>query len=160
MNYFLTILFLMLIMIYYSQIGELAISFFHIPKVTFEVKIVAGFLVTFLLGMIVGFPSQLFSISYTAYWTIFFIVFFGILLFTLFNKREQLNIRFKTNKKDIFKKVLHHFSLHWFLYALVFVFSLLSMTNTQPYLWNNYHDDYYIGKMVNLVQTPHLLTTL
>lgn len=147
----------MFIMIYYSQIGELAISFFHIPKVTFEVKIVAGFLVTFLLGMIVGFPSQLFSISYTAYWTIFFIVFFGILLFTLFNKREQLNIRFKTNRKNIFKKVLHHFSLHWFVYALVFVFSLLSMTNTQPYLWNNYHDDYYIGKMVNLVQTPHLL---
>ena len=77
--------------------------------------------------------------------------------FNIFFCKEDLLDRFQKLRANPKKLLWNHLKKYWFIYTLVILFATLSIFNTVPYLWANYHDDYYIAKMVNLVGSPHLL---
>lgn len=158
MNYLLSLLFLILIFSLYFVIGDTLSKYIHTKSNTFANKIIIGFITVFLIGFLVGFPLQVFSLS----WLLFAVLFIGALV--------VFSIIIIKNRKSTFQQYLHHFQenpqgvifshlkRYWFVYLLVIVFSLLSCMNTQPYYLNNYRDDYYISKVVNLVGEKHLLS--
>lgn len=158
MNYLLSLLFLILIFSLYFIIGDTLSKYIRTKRNSFANKIIIGFITVFLLGFLIGFPLQVFSLS----WLFFAILFIGVLI--------AISVFIIKKRKDIFKRYLNHLQedpkgaifrhlkRYWFVYLLVIVFSLLSCMNTQPYYLNNYRDDYYISKIVNLVGEKHLLS--
>lgn len=158
MNYLLSLLFLILIFLCYFVIGDALSSYIHTKSQSFANKITIGFISVFFLGFLIGFPMQVFSLS----WMLFAVVFYlalGLLCFFIIRRhkntyRSDLK-QLKDNPRHV---VLNHLKRYWFVYLLVIVFTLLSCMNTQPYYLNNYRDDYYISKVVNLVGEKHLLS--
>lgn len=157
MNYIKTVLFIIFFGIDNYIIGTAFLKFFKIKEKTFEKKIVCGFLALFLFGFFVGLPSQLFSISWNSFFVIFTIVNIILLSACIKYSKDELVDVCSNIKQNPRRVLVNHFKNRWFIYLLVILFSLLSILNTQPYLWCNYHDDYYITKVVNLQGTPHLL---
>ena len=156
MNYLKSIIFFIVIL-FVNYIFGIACAKMLRKEANFSKKIVFGFLILFLLGFIVGLPAQILSISWNAYFVIFSLVLLLSLFFAIKYIREDLKITFKRIKERPIHYLGIHLKKYWLVYALVVLFSLLSVTNTQPYLWCNYHDDYYIAKVVNLQGALHLL---
>lgn len=157
MNYLKSILFLIYIILYYFIVGGFGVKLFHIPRNTVSMKIVVGFILTFFIGFVVGFPLQLISVSWMLYAVIYGLFVITLLVLSIFQTKKEIILllrRLKAHPKSV---VASHIKHHWFVYLLVIVFTLLSVTNTQPYLWNNYHDDYYISKIVHLVGAQNIL---
>lgn len=155
MNYILNILYFIFILIIYYYFGS-KISKFLNKKSNFGFKIVFGYIFVYFIGFVIGFPSQLFSISWLMFSIIYGITLLGIT--ALFIHKDQDLKKLKKLKIFVTKQVIkNHLKNYWFVYALTFTFSILSILNTQPYYYNNYHDDYYIAKVVHLVGSSHLL---
>lgn len=152
MSYLMSALFLVLISIIYYFSGTLLLKFFNINRNTFAAKYLLGFCSVFLLGFLIGFPCQLFSVSWTIFFTIF--TFALIICISLLIYRNKFIL---IKDKIHFNVIFSHLKKYWFIYIFVILFSSLSITNMTSYLTNNYRDDYYISKMVQLVGTPHLL---
>ena len=152
MNYVLMPIFLIIITIIYYILGRHFMEMFHVQKHQYAFRILTGFLTVFFIGFIIGFPMQLLSLS----WILFAIVYALVLILCLVFTIRHYHMTF--DKSKLSKKTLKcHFKKYWFVYLLTCLFTLLSVTNTQPYYLNNYNDDYYIAKVVHLIQTPHLL---
>lgn len=152
MNYVLMPIFLIIITIIYYILGRHFMEMFHVQKHQYAFRILTGFLTVFFIGFIIGFPMQLLSLS----WIFFAIVYALVLILCLVFTIRHYHMTF--DKSKLSKKTLKcHFKKYWFVYLLTCLFTLLSVTNTQPYYLNNYNDDYYIAKVVHLIQTPHLL---
>ena len=160
MNYLKTPLFLIFFGLYCYLIGSAFTKLFNIKKNTFEKKIVSGFFVIFLIGFFIGLPSQLFSISWNEFFIMFTITNVILLILSFRYVKSELFDDFYAIKEKPKEIILSHLKKRWFIYLLVVLFSILSILNTQPYLWCNYHDDYYIAKVVNLQGTPHLLNEI
>ena len=75
MNWIFTIIFLTVIFLHYSLLGEGLLSFFSYEN-NFNKRIIAGFFFTFFLTFLVGFPCQLFQLS----WNLYFILQITVLL--------------------------------------------------------------------------------
>lgn len=157
MNYIKTFIFLICILAFNYIVGTACLKVFKKEKSNFTLKIVAGFITLFLLGFCVGLPAQVLAASWTIYFIAFCIVMGIVLILSiLFVKHDLINVLKRVKKKPLYF-IKHHLLQYWFIYLLVFFFSAFSILNTQPYLWCNYHDDYYIAKVVNLQGAPHLL---
>lgn len=157
MNYLKSILFLAIIILYYYIVGGFGIKLFRIKKNTWSMKLIVGFILTFFVGFIVGFPLQLISVSWILYAVIYGLFLLTMLIISILKTKHELKHFVKKIKSHPKSVIIHHLKGHWFIYLLVILFTLLSVTNTQPYLWNNYHDDYYISKIVHLAGTKNLL---
>ena len=157
MNYIKTIIFLVIAILYNYIIGGACAKALKKEHSCFNHKVVFGALSLFFLGFVVGLPAHWLAISWKLYFIIFSIVLLAVLIFSIYFTRDDLKSTFQSFKKHPGKALWLHLKKHWFIYLLVLVFTILSVTNTQPYLWCNYHDDYYIAKVVNLQGAPHLL---
>lgn len=150
MNWILTLIFLCVVFLVYYLIGSAFISFFHLPQVV-ESKIISGFLITFLLLFITGFPAQNFHLS----WNLYFFSSLILLLVTLFLLAIKFRISF-----DYRNITLPNFFIfiqkNWISITLVIILTVLSISNQLPYLQQNYDDTFYIGKIANIIGSPKI----
>lgn len=158
MNWIFTIIFLTVIFLHYSLLGEGLLSFFSYEN-NFNKRIIAGFFFTFFLTFLVGFPCQLFQLSWNLYFilqiTVLLIVDFFFLFYSWKGIRNHfLNIK----RKNILKSSIKVLKENWICFLFVGLFTLFSMANQLPVYGMNYDDFYYIGKITNLVGANHLLT--
>ena len=95
--------------------------------------------------------------SWNLYFVVFCIAVILLLIFAGIYAKNDLKVSIKRILENPVHSVKQHLLQYWFVYFLVLLFSAFSILNTQPYLWCNYHDDYYIAKVVQLKGAPHLL---
>ena len=153
MNYILSIVFLTVMFSQYILIGESVLSFANYEK-TLGKRILMGFFLTFCVFGILSFLCVIAKVG----WTVFFIicsVIFGVLDIGLcvlnFKKFSEYIKNFK------FKFLWNGIVDNWFLFVFVIVFTIFAISNQLPFYHMNYDDAYYIGKVVNTIQTPMLL---
>ena len=156
MNWFLSILFYIVIFAQYYLIGDTLISFADY-KTSLAKKMILGFFGTFFITFLVGFPAQFFRISWISYFVIQCFVFLFIDLGFLILRRKQLIRWLKRNKNVNVETIKQFVCNNWLCFVFVFLFTWFSSANNLPIYELNYDDFYYIGKMVNLVGTDHLL---
>lgn len=164
-NYVKSILFFIFLVLFYLLIGDFILSKTKISRCKFTSCFLTGWIVTFSLGWIIGFPMQLFSLN----WNSFNILFSGI-IFLIY---VLLLLHFYFKDKDKVKKILYtikgkpylllnffinHLKKYWFVYLLSILFFMFSITNLQSYTLNNYSDDHYITKMVHMIKSNALLS--
>ena len=157
MNWLLTIVFYFFLFFQYYISGDFMLSVFKYEK-TFGKVLISGFLTTFLITFLVGFPCQLLFTSFKIYFIIqciAFILFDAVLLFkykdkikSYINNKQYKNIDIKTFLKE-----------NWLCILFVVLFTSFSMANQLPIYQMNYDDMYYIGKVENLKTAEHLLDT-
>lgn len=151
MNWILTILFILAIFSYYRLIGEFIADVFKISNIKKSLKLILGFLGTFLLGFLVGMPSQFFHINWNIYFwlmTFVFLITFSFCFYKYWLQIKQSFIYMKSNWKLC---LINHLKEYWFIYLMVIISSFISMSNQMPYYYGNYDDSYYIGKVINQV---------
>ena len=154
-NFSLGIVMLIFMFSYYILIGSFVLSKVHIRRNKFAVYIIVGWGITFGLGWIIGFPSQLFSQSWYFFSKIYALVLIVVGFMAIVinkdiynNKVRKMINSLKDNPKVLFKYVVDHLSKYWFIYLLAIVFTCFSITNLQSYTLNNYTDDHYITAMI------------
>lgn len=155
MNYILTFLFILLVFIFYYLIGNLFSHIFKDNNSSFQYKIIFGWLFICAIGWMIGFVFQLFSYSWKSFFlTYSFIIIVILCIVTIYSYIHYKN---NLNTKILLIHLKNNLQKHWFVYLLAVIFTILSITNLQPYTINNYQDDSYIVKMVHLIGSPHLL---
>lgn len=157
MNYLLSILFLVIILFFYYIIGNYVIRKNENNTNSFAKKLLCGFIITFFLGFIVGFPCQLFSTSWYLFAIIYSIILLSVFAFCIVKTRTRLLATLKIIRQKPLWFFRDHLKEYWFIYLMTIVFTLFSMMNLQPYTLSNYNDDYYIVKVVHLSKSAHLL---
>ena len=158
MNWIFTIIFLIVILLHYSLLGEGLLSFFSYES-NFNKRIIAGFFFTFFLTFLIGFPCQVFHVSWDLYFILQVIELLLVdLLFFLYLRKKIKNHLSNIYKKDIVKSVLKIVKENWICILFVFLFTCFSMANQLPVYGMNYDDFYYIGKITNLIGADHLLS--
>lgn len=157
-NFILSLFFLLLLVLYYLNIGYFIARNVKIKCNKFAFYIIVGWGITFAIGWIVGFPCQLYSKSWYLFATIYGFVLIGIAIVAMFFNVnfKKLSIK-KMNKQIIFDLLKNHLKKYWLIYLLACIFTVFSITNLQSYTLNNYTDDHYIVKMVHNLKAGILL---
>lgn len=157
MNWILSIIYFMFIFIHYYLLGDRLITIFDY-KPNISKKMIAGFFGTYFCTFIIGFPSQMLHISWNLYFVIQSLFFCIIDIFLIYLKRKDIISFWKqfTLKKGVYSFV-DLVKNNWISVLFVILFSIISMANQLPVYQMNYDDFYYIGKITNLVGSPHLL---
>lgn len=156
MNWFLSILFYIVIFSQYYLIGDTLLSFAKYDQ-SLAKKMILGFFGTFFITFLVGFPAQFFRISWITYFVVQCICFLLIDLVLFGLRHRQLVNSLKKIKELNIKNLKQFIGNNWICFVFVFLFSWFSSANNLPIYELNYDDFYYIGKMINLVGTDHLL---
>lgn len=162
-NFILSFIFLICLIFYYILIGSFFLTKIKIEKNKYAVYVIVGWMITFSLGWITGFPAQLNSKSWFYFANHFQIVLIVIGLLSLIgnvflhrSRIKSICIDFKNNPYLIIQYILEHLKKYWFIYLFVGIFTWFSITNLQPYTLNNYTDDHYIVKMVHMLKSNAL----
>ena len=120
MNWLLTIVFYFFLFFQYYLSGDFMLSVFKYEK-TFGKILFSGFLTTFLITFLVGFPCQLFFTSFNTYFIIQSIVFILLDAFLLFKYKDKIKIYVKNkeykkqgSKKSIWKNTLITINIYVF----------------------------------------------
>lgn len=134
--------------------GKFCIAYLNLKENFFSKTLIVGFLAVVFIQWLIGFPCQLFHLSWNIYFWLMLVVngtVFVVLTIYYKNnyvfKRDYIKKKGKTNLKK-----------YWFLYALVVVFSLWSMTSQLPYFIMNYDDHYYLGAIIQQTNSVALST--
>ncbi len=157
MNYFLTIVFLFVIFIIEYLIGNMIENLFDLSEKKFDQKMIFGTIAIFSLAWIIGFPLQIISSSWISFAIIYSILLLLLIIFSFINAKDNINRFSKAIKSIPGRIILNHLSNYWFIYLMVILFTIFSVTNMMPYTLANYTDDAYVVKILHLVGTPHLL---
>lgn len=159
-NFILSFIFLICLILYYLLVGSFFLTKMKIEKNRFAVYVVVGWIITFVLGWLTGFPAQLNAKSWYYFANHFQIalIIMGLIaaIGHIFFHKKQIKETFeKINEKPIIILYffLDHLKRYWFIYLFVGVFTWFSITNLQPYTLNNYTDDHYITKMVHSMKS-------
>lgn len=165
-NFILSFIFLICIMLYYILIGSFVLIKINIKKNSFGLYVIIGWLITFALGWITGFPAQLNAKSwlyFANHFQIALIIFGLIALFgNIFIRKEKIMLNCQHIKEKpiiLFEYLLNHLKKYWLIYLFVGIFTWFSLINLQPYTLGNYTDDHYIVKMVQNYKASSLLTS-
>lgn len=163
MNWFMSIIFLILMVFLYQFIGDT--FFLRVKKKRNKeaFNMIGGFIITWCLGWIIGFPCELVSTSWKVFSIIYSLSFIALIiicgLLQLKFNEEFKSFLVKENKEKFiaFKSYLNQsFKKYWFIYLLTIIFTLLSVTNMQPYTLNNYQDDHYIVRIIRMCKSNML----
>lgn len=154
MNWLCSFLYYVFIIFQYLMIGKALVSFSKL-KEKLSYYLITGFFSTYAIAFLVAFPSQVFRISWKTYFILQLIVFLFIDILCFFKNKTFFQSLFNKNKLS-FSNVKVVFSRNWLLVLFVILFTIFSMSNQVQYYDLNYDDYYYIGKMVNLVDSPQL----
>lgn len=155
MNWFFTVVFLLIIFPMWYLLGRQVLKFFHYDYHDENHNIVTGFFAFFFEAFVVGIPATLLKVSWNVYYIAMLAVFILTLAFLVYKERNLL-------KENVFnKKIVFHLQRHlkenWVIYLMMGVFMVMYMSNAMAYYKMNYDDRYYIGKAVQLVGTPQLM---
>lgn len=158
MNHFLTFVFLIFIFYFYGLIGEFVADCFGIKIKNSTAYVIYGFISLFFVSFIIGFPCQLFQLSWNVYFILFCVLFFSFFVFLLWRKYKNIST-FVSEFKDSLKKekIINHIKNNWVIYIFVFLFTLFSVSNVMALYEFDYDDAYYIAKVVNSIGTPSLM---
>lgn len=148
MNWLLTLVFYLVLFPHYYLLGNTCLEIFHYEK-NVRKSILAGFVTTFFITFIIGFPCQLFYLSWKFYFILQLIVFVLIDGVLIYRNRWKPFINRKTIRNFVRD--------NWVLILFVVIFMTLAIASQLPYYDLNYDDTYYIGKVMNHVGTPHLM---
>ena len=152
MNWLLTCVFYLVLFPHYYLLGKQSLQIFNYEK-NARMNILAGFLVTFFLTFIIGFPCQLFHLSWNFYFVLQLLVFIVIDGIVLFINKDKIFCKHHLDKKEI----QSFFKNNWLLILFVVMFITVSISNQSSYYHFNYDEMYYISKVVNHVGTPQLM---
>ena len=83
MNHLLTFIFLIFIFYFYWLIGEFVADCFAIKIKNSTAYVIYGFISVFFISFIIGFPCQLFQLSWNVYFILFCVLFFSFFVFFL-----------------------------------------------------------------------------
>lgn len=137
MNYFLSIIYLLFIFTFSYVTGKTILVKLGFSSVYLTRNIISGFLYLTLIQWVCGFSAQLFHLSWNIYYISLLVIYLVHIIFLI----KMGCITFSLNK-DI---ITNHIKNFWFLYLLVAMFTLMSITSQFPYLELNYDDAYYLG---------------
>lgn len=149
MNWIKTLLFLVIIFTFYRISGKVALEYIGYRKINSIKEVLAGFIILFFIGFVIGVPSQLFHVNWFVYKYLMISSVLLVSLLCVFKKKRQLIDKFSSIKNNGREILINHIQQYWFVYLLVIAFTFLAITNTLPYYRMNYDDSYYIGKIVN-----------
>ena len=90
MNHLLTFIFLIFIFYFYWLIGEFVADCFAIKIKNSTAYVIYGFISVFFISFIIGFPCQLFQLSWNVYFILFFVLFFSFFVFLLLRKYKYI----------------------------------------------------------------------
>ena len=155
MNWFFTVVFLLIIFPMWYLLGRQVLKVFHYDYHDENHNIITGFFAFFFEAFVVGIPATLLKVSWNVYYIAMLAVFILTLAFLVYKERNLL-------KENVFnKKIVSHLQRHlkenWVIYLMMGVFMVMYMSNAMAYYKMNYDDRYYIGKAVQLVGTPQLM---
>lgn len=156
MNWILSIPCLFVLFAFYRLLGEFVIEKTGYQNKSVSLKLIAGFLIVHFLGFLVGFPSQYFQVSWTFFFVALSIVYLTIIVLLIRYYKDKIKGWGNEWKQNWHAKLKEHFKNNWFIYLIVIVFTLFSMSNQMAYYVGNYDDAYYIGKVINQVGAPVL----
>lgn len=157
MNWIFSSLFLVFIFIQYTLLGEFLLTYFGYEK-TVGKRVIAGFLFTFFLSFLVGFPCQLLHVSWNIYYWIQLLVYIIIDCYAVISQKDKIHSFIDNIKsKPLSTTCFNFMKSNWICVLFVVLFTVFSMANQLPIYQMNYDDFYYIGKVVNLIGTPNLL---
>lgn len=153
MYYLLAGIFLVILFTYYYLLGEQVVRLLKIKENSTLISVI-GFLTFFFISFMVGFPAQVFHVSWAMYYLIARIIFIGLFVVLLINKLviEKINLRkiFDSSKRIIKE--------NWLLFLIIAVFMFMIMINKYNFSIGGYDDNYYISKIVHNINAPHLLS--
>ncbi|MDD7281957.1 DUF6077 domain-containing protein [Floccifex sp.] len=157
MNWILTFIFYFFLFFQYALSGEFILSLFGYEKTSGK-RIIAGFLCTFFITFLVGFPCQLFFTSFNTYFIIQILVFiiFDMILIIHYRNRISRFFEYKEYKTINYKEILKN---NWVCILLVVLFTTFSMSSQLSIYQLNYDDIYYVTKINNLKNAAHLMDT-
>ena len=132
MNHLLTFIFLIFIFYFYWLIGEFVADCFAIKIKNSTAYVIYGFISVFFISFIIGFPCQLFQLSWNVYFILFCVLFFSFFVFLLWRKYKNIStfvnefksiLKKESSKKDLF---IDHNGLFIFLffYSLYFQYQM------------------------------------
>ena len=90
MNHLLTFIFLIFIFYFYWLIGEFVADCFAIKIKNSTAYVIYGFISVFFISFIIGFPCQLFQLSWNVYFILFCVLFFSFFVFLLWRKYKNI----------------------------------------------------------------------
>jgi hypothetical protein len=155
MNWFLIIIFLLVIFPFWYLLGRQVLKFFNYDYHDENQNVVIGFFAFFFEAFIVGIPATLLKVSWNVYYIAMLAVFILTIAFLLYKERNF--IKENVFNKKFFSYVRNHLKRNWVIYLMTAVFMVMYVTNAMAYYKMNYDDRYYIGKAVQLVGTPQLM---
>lgn len=144
MDLMLGILYLVFIFPFYYLVGNMVMEYIKLKKTSMSKVIVTGFLSLKFIQWCIGFPCQFFHLSWNIYFGIMLILNAFLFIYSIRRYRSKLNLKKETIKVCI----KDNLKTYWFIYLLVGVFSIWSMTSQLPYYLMNYDDHYYLGAMI------------
>ena len=157
MNWIFTCFFLIVIFLHYSLLGEGILSFFSFES-SLNKRIIAGFFFTFFLTFLIGFPCQVFHVSWNLYFVLQIFEFVLIDVVAFFYQRNRIkSFLHGLRIQNIFPLLLNAIKNNWIGLLFVFGFTIFSMANQLPIYQMNYDDFYYIGKITNQIGADRLL---
>ena len=121
MNHLLTFIFLIFIFYFYWLIGEFVADCFAIKIKNSTAYVIYGFISVFFISFIIGFPCQLFQLSWNVYFILFCVLFFSFFVFLLWRKYKNISTfvnEFKSNLKK--ENIIDHVKNNWVIYFFVF----------------------------------------
>lgn len=158
MKWTLTLIFLVFMLFTYLHIGELALEICGYKKITNIKSIVLGYFLFFSIGFFVGVPCLILHTSWRVFFIINSICYLIFLVAIYYTKREKIVYRTTNFLKNWKSIILNNIKNYWVLYVMVLILTVLSMSNQMPYYKTNYDDHYYIGKIVQQIEIPQLLS--
>lgn len=154
LDWILGCLFLAFVLVYYTLAGKISLKLINLKESFFSRTLFTGFIIVTFIQWVIGFPCQLFHCSWKVYFSIMFMVNGCLFIYLIIYFRKG----FCLEKDLLTKKVFSHFSKYWFIYLLVIVFSIWSMSSQLPYYIMNYDDHYYLGAIVQQTNSVALST--
>lgn len=158
MKWIVTLIFLIFMLFTYLHIGELALEICGYKKITNIKSIVLGYFLFFSIGFFTGVPCLLLHTSWQIFFLINSICYLVFLFLVFYIKRKNIVKRTENFLKNWKKIILNNIKDYWVLYVMVLILTLLSMSNQMPYYKTNYDDHYYIGKVLQQIDIPKLLS--
>lgn len=164
MNYIMTFFFLVLIVCYYKILGNLTTELFDLKyyqKKEGLFQLITGFISFYFIMFLVGIICQLLKTSWTTYYYCSILMNFFIIL--LFIYKNRLHFSNYVNKIKIFKwkslleKSKEVIKDNWVIILFALLFSLFSISNVKAMFTLNNDDYFYLGKIINNIETPCLI---
>ncbi|WP_285814722.1 DUF6077 domain-containing protein [Thomasclavelia cocleata] len=156
MNWVTSSVFLLIIFLIYNLIGNVCLKLVGYEEIDCEKRILSGFICTFFLSFLIGVPCQLLHTHWKVFKYILLIALVILIILCVYLEKNNIKIFLLEFRKQPIDIIKNNIKEYWFVYLLVILFSILSMSNTLPYYKMNYDDSYYIGKIINQVGAPAL----